>query len=410
MSNLDRHLDLGSTQLKAVVRAAPTPSFRPPDPRSKVTAGLAAAVITFALILPVAVLLDSEVLPAEGGASTLPTPGPGDFETMVGRITRAAAVEGFSEPRDFVNAAAATSYGLVAVGHHTELEGEPRAWIAPADGPWSRIDLSGVDLTGVEWFADVIEMDGQLALLALDILEFDGDPAKRRLLALTSSDLFSWTSTEVTPVEALQMGFTNVISIAVNEDYSLLDATRFGGSVAAIGVGAGSDYVTLEILTSSDSGNTWKASEQESSETTSLNAIASNGTRLVAVGEERSSEIDGFTPLVLWSLDGQTWHRGDIEHSSEIDTRMHDVIPIDGGFLAQGSTFASNAVTTTSYWASATGEVWKRVEIPGLNEMGTISYDQGLLRLFLTPSLEANSDRTGALEIWQGTIEIVPGS
>ncbi|HLF43568.1 MAG TPA: hypothetical protein VJA46_08595 [Acidimicrobiia bacterium] len=408
MTKLDRNLDLGSTQMKEVIWAAPTPSFRPPGPHSKVTVGLAAAAITFALILPVAVLLDSEVPSAEGGASTLPTTDPGDFETMVGQFTRAAAVEGFSELRDFVNAAAATSFGLVAVGHHTELEGEPRAWIAPADGPWSPIDLSGVDLTGVEWFADVIEIDGQLALLALDILEFDGDPAKRRLLALTSSDLFSWTITDVTPVEALQMGFTNVISIAVSEDYSLLDATRFGGSVAAIGVGAGSDYVTLEILTSSDSGNTWRASEQESSETTNLNAISSNSTRLVAVGEERSSEIDGFTPLVLWSLDGQTWHRGDIEHSSEVDTRVHDVISIDGGFLAQGSTFASDAVTTGSYWASATGEVWKRVEISGLNEMGTISYDQGMLRLFMSPSLEANSDRTGALEIWQGTIEVVP--
>jgi hypothetical protein len=437
MIDLDRHIDLGSRQLKSHVAAFPTPTFREPKPASRLRAGLAAAAVTVAVILPVAGLLQSDEPATTGTEITQPIPADTDFETIVGEFTKAPAVAGFSEPRDFVEGAGLTGFGMVAVGHHTEFDSLPRAWVARDGGPWSPVDLSSVDLTGVELFLDVIEVDGQVAILALDILEFDGDPSSRRLLVIESTDLETWTSREITGPDAVAQGFTNVTALSVGDAYTLQSVARFGIEVVAIGVPSGSDEPT--VISSSDGGHTWipsSAPEVAGLPEEALNAVAASGAGLVAGGGERvvpededsagtqtedgagtgttveTSVEESSRAIVLWSADGDTWQRADIELGESTESWIIDVIAIDGGFLAQGmitdpAGSPSNGMLVTGYWTSNDGRMWKRVELPELESpYGTMSYDAGILTVFATPHIGPATDSTGPLEVWQGTIRI----
>ncbi|HVR80162.1 MAG TPA: hypothetical protein VMS99_17450 [Acidimicrobiia bacterium] len=453
MIDLDRHLDLGSRQLKAHVAAFPTPTFRQPKPASRLRAGLAAAAVTVAVILPVSGLLRSDEPATTGTEATQPTPVDTDFETIVGEFTKAPAVAGFSEPRDFVEGAGLAGFGMVAVGHHTEFDSQPKAWIAPDEGNWSAIDLSLVDLTGVELFLDVKEMDGQLAILALDILEYDGDPASRRLLVVESSDLETWASREITGPDAFALGFTNVTALSVGDAYTLQSVARFGIELVAIGVPAGSDAPT--VISSSDGGHTWipsSAPEVAGLPLEALNAVAASGAGMVAGGGERvvpegedsastqteegagtqtedtfatqtedsvgtettvaTSVEETSQAIILWSPDGNTWQRADIELGDSTESWIIDVIAIDGGFLAQGmitdpAGSPSNGMLATGYWTSNDGRLWKRVELPELeSRYGRMSYDAGILTVFATPHIGPATDSTGPLEVWQGTIQV----
>lgn len=420
MIDLDRHLDLGSRQLKSHVAAFPTPTFRDPKPASRLRAGLAAAALTVAVILPVAGFLGSGQPATTGTEATQPTPVETDFEVIVGEFTRSEAVEDFSEPRDFVMSAATTSFGMVAVGHHTELDSQPKAWIAPDDGTWSAIDLSLVDLTGVELFLDVKEMDGQLAILALDILEYDGDPSTRRLMLYMSADLTSWTTEELTGVEAFALGFTNVTGITIGDAYSLQSVTRFGTRMVAIGVPAGADAPT--VIRTVDGGHTWApilAPVVAGLPPEALQSIAASATGVVAVGVERviaQSEEDAGTAsgvdevsraIIVWSPDGTNWERAAIDLGDAAESRMVDVISIDGGFLARGSLSDTADGSSWALWASNTGASWERVDIPELEgSYGHLDFNGGTLTHFATPFLQPNSDQTAAIEIWQGTLRV----
>jgi hypothetical protein len=453
MIDLDRHLDLGSRQMKAHVAAFPTPTFREPKPASRLRAGLAAAAVTVAVILPVAGLLRSDEPATTGTEATQPIPADTDFEVIVGEFAKAPAVAGFSEPRDFVEGAGLTGFGMVAVGHHTEFDSSPRAWVALDGGLWSPVDLSSVDLTGVELFLDVVEVDGQVAILALDILEYDGDPSSRRLLVIESSDLETWTSREITGPGAVAVGFTNVTALSVGDAYNLQSVARFGIELVAIGVPAGSDAPTL--ISSSDGGHTWipsSAMEVAGLPLEALNAVAASGAGVVAVGGERVSPEGGdsavvqteddagtqtedtfatqtedsvgtettvqapvdepLQAIVLWSPDGDTWQRADIELGDSTESWIIDVIAIDGGFLAQGMITdpagpPSNGMLVTGYWTSNDGRLWKRLELPELeSRYGRMSYDAGILTVFATPHIGPATDSTGPLEVWQGTIQV----
>jgi hypothetical protein len=86
---------------------------------------------------------------------------------------------------------------------------------------------------------------------------------------------------------------------------------------------------------------------------------------------------------------------------------MVDVISIDGGFLARGSLSDTAGNTLWALWASNTGASWERVSIPEIEgSYGHLDFNSGILTHFASPSLEDNSDRTGAIEIWQGTIGV----
>lgn len=420
MIDLDRHLDLGSRQLKAVVATAPTPAFTTPQAARKLRAGLVAAAITFAVILPVAGLLGPDD-PGVTGAESTPSVSPStDFEVTVGEFTRSEAVDGFSDPRDFVMSAAPTSFGMVAVGHHTELDSRPKAWIAPDDGIWSAIDLSLVDLTGVELFLDVKEMDGQPAILALDILEYNGDPSSRRLMLYKSADLTSWTTEELTGIEAFALGFTNVTGITVGDAYSLQSVTRFGTEIVAIGVPAGADAHT--VIRTVDGGHTWTPilaqvvaglpPEALQSVAASANGVVAAGMeRVIAQGEEDAGTASGVDEvsraIIVWSPDGTNWERAAIDLGDAAESRMVDVISIDGGFLARGSLSDTAGNTLWALWASDTGASWERVSIPEIEgSYGHLDFNGGILTHFATSSLQPNSDRTGAIEIWQGTIRV----
>jgi hypothetical protein len=420
MIDLDRHLDLGSRQLKAHVAAFPTPTFREPKPASRLRAGLAAAAVTVAVILPVAGFLGSGQPATTGTEATQPTPVGTDFEVIVGDFTKTPAVEGFSDPRDFVMSAATTSFGMVAVGHHTELDSQPKAWIALDDGTWSAIDLSLVDLAGVELFLDVVEVDGQVAILALDILEYDGDPSSRRLMLYKTADLTSWTTEELTGIEAFALGFTNVTGITIGDAYSLQSVTRFGTEMVSIGVPAGADANT--VIRTVDGGHTWApilALVVAGLPDEALESIAASATGVVAVGMERviaqteedagnASGVDEVSrAIIVWSPDGTTWERAAIDLGDAAESRMVDVISIDGGFLARGSLSDTAGNTLWALWASNTGASWERVSIPELEgSYGHLDFNGGILTHFATPSLQPNSDRTGAIEIWQGTIRV----
>jgi hypothetical protein len=419
MIDLDRHLDLGSRQLKSHVAAFPTPTFREPKPASRLRAGLAAAAVTVAVILPVAGFLGSGQPATTGTETTQPTPVDTDFEVIVGEFTKAEAVAGFSEPRDFVEGAGLTGFGMVAVGHHTELDSRPKAWVAPDDGIWSAIDLSSVDLTGVELFLDVKEIDGQLAILALDILEYDGDPSSRRLMLYKSADLTSWTIKELTGIEAFALGFTNVTGITTGDAYSLQSVTRFGTEMVAIGVPAGADANT--VIRSVDGGQTWAPilGPVVAGLPDELESVAASATGVVAVGMERvmaESEEDAGTAsrvdevsraIIVWSADRTNWDRAALDLGDAAESRMVDVISIDGGFLARGSLSDTAGNTLWALWASNTGASWERVSIPELEgSYGHLDFNGGILTHFATPSLQPNSDRTGAIEIWQGTIGV----
>ncbi|HEX9866092.1 MAG TPA: hypothetical protein VGC03_14095 [Acidimicrobiia bacterium] len=419
MIDLDRHLDLGSRQLKSHVAAFPTPTFREPKPASRLRAGLAAAAVTVAVILPVAGFLGSGQPATTGTETTQPTPVDTDFEVIVGEFTKAEAVAGFSEPRDFVEGAGLTGFGMVAVGHHTELDSRPKAWVAPDDGIWSAIDLSSVDLTGVELFLDVKEIDGQLAILALDILEYDGDPSSRRLMLYKSADLTSWTIKELTGIEAFALGFTNVTGITTGDAYSLQSVTRFGTEMVAIGVPAGADANT--VIRSVDGGQTWAPilGPVVAGLPDELESVAASATGVVAVGMERvmaESEEDAGTAsrvdevsraIIVWSADRTNWDRAALDLGDAAESRMVDVISIDGGFLARGSLSDTAGNTLWALWASNTGASWERVSIPEIEgSYGHLDFNSGILTHFASPSLEDNSDRTGAIEIWQGTIGV----
>ena len=426
MIDLDRHLDLGSRQLKSHVAAFPTPTFREPKPASRLRAGLAAAAVTVAVILPVAGFLGSGQPATTGTETTQPTPVDTDFEVIVGEFTKAEAVAGFSEPRDFVEGAGLTGFGMVAVGHHTEFDSLPRAWVALDGGLWSPVDLSSVDLTGVELFLDVVEVDGQVAILALDILEYDGDPSSRRLLVIESWDLETWTSREITGPDAVALGFTNVTALSVGDAYTLQSVARFGIELVAIGAPAGSDAPT--VIKSTDGGHTWipsSAPEVAGLPREALNAVAASGAGLVAGGGVRvvpegedsagtqTSVEEASQAIILWSADGDTWQRADIELGDSTESWIINVIAIDGGFLVQGMVSdpagpPSNGMLVTGYWTSNDGRQWKRVELPELeSRYGRMSYDAGIVTVFATPHIGPATDSTGPLEIWQGTIQVI---
>jgi hypothetical protein len=223
----------------------------------------------------------------------------------------------------------------------------------------------------------------------------------------------------------------------VGDAYTLQSVARFGIEVVAIGVPSGSDEPT--VISSSDGGHTWipsSAPEVAGLPEEALNAVAASGAGLVAGGGERvvpededsagtqtedgagtgttveTSVEESSRAIVLWSADGDTWQRADIELGESTESWIIDVIAIDGGFLAQGmitdpAGSPSNGMLVTGYWTSNDGRMWKRVELPELeSRYGTMSYDAGILTVFATPHIGPATDSTGPLEVWQGTIRV----
>lgn len=106
----------------------------------------------------------------------------------------------------------------------------------------------------------------------------------------------------------------------------------------------------------------------------SMNAIASNGARFVAVGSE-SSEA-GEHAAVWISIDGIDWNR--ILHDEAVfgaprgGVVMSDVTAGGPGFVAVGSiwnwpgTQTSQPIVEAAAWTSADGEVWTRIADIGL--------------------------------------------
>jgi hypothetical protein len=162
--------------------------------------------------------------------------------------------------------------------------------------------------------------------------------------SMTSPDGITWTYRNF--LGSQTGGFAGSGLSYVNNLKSLtFAATKF--------IGAGSGLV----VTSSD-GLNWTSLESGSKPATALNAVATNGTTTIAVGDHGSNEFNRTTakPTLIVTLDGNNWNRIDT-NSLTIYTfgNLYDIIWTGTRFVAVGSSQSGAGVLILT---SEDGSVW----------------------------------------------------
>lgn len=149
----------------------------------------------------------------------------------------------------------------------------------------------------------------------------------------------------------------------------ILDMTRFGSGLVAVGFDPGAEFDREGVIFSSEDGVTWsrlaKTDPALTTGTVLMHGIIEGGSGLVAVGtgcgDEYSCE-SGPLPTVWTSADGTAWTRSVVD---EAVGTIEDVVATDHGLVGAGwyTIFDADEVEWVhpAMWLSSDTEEWTRV-------------------------------------------------
>ena len=229
--------------------------------------------------------------------------------------------------------------GLLAVGYAmTEAGITPRVWTSPDGLRWQAVE-------------DPDLQRGQMSAVAANALGYVAlgfEPETGNGLAWTSRNGREWSAAMVVPSFEVQPSVNDIVAL--------------GNGFLAYGSTAHNERAAL--WTSRD-GRQWQAvAGFPSSPNSSVNAVASSGTRLVAVG---ASYLDRGTVALAWSSgDGVEWQRV-LEEDANEPGEMLGAVPVGTGFVAVGSEGGEQREELrAAVWSSLDGLAWQREpEQPG---------------------------------------------
>jgi hypothetical protein len=250
---------------------------------------------------------------------------------------------------------------------------------------------------------DVVTTDDGVAILGVRY-EWDTDNPIWEQVLLTSTDGQEWTVDEdVTADKALEIGFVQVVAPA-GDGLRVEDSIRFGAQLVAAGWADGG---TPAVFVSADDGATWDTitSEVFALADDGIRALAANGTRIVAIAEERLPGDSGFRPVFWSSTNGTDWQQINNQDSFGItDDRPLDIAAAGPGFVAYGHT--AEPGNRTVLWTSPDGETWERRVLDELADriIHHLWVDNDTITLFTATVTEPNSDQFGPFEMWTAKI------
>lgn len=143
--------------------------------------------------------------------------------------------------------------------------------------------------------------------------------------------------------------------------------------------------VLLPTAWFSTDGVTWtRTTLENSSQLFRVNAVAWDGARFVAVGEDRDDAFSAeaiktaHSRAAVWtSADGRTWTRvkaAALDAGGMVDTMedpaaggMTDIAAGAAGLVGVGSTCSATSRCTAAAWFSADGATWERAQVPAIS-------------------------------------------
>lgn len=223
--------------------------------------------------------------------------------------------------------------GLVAVGYSFADEGtRPMVWVSHDGIEWRAID-------------DADLRRGQMSAVAANALGYVAlgfDPDTDEGLAWTSRDGRDWSTALSVPSFEVQPSVNDVVAL--------------GDGFLAYGSTSGNERAAL--WTSFD-GREWQlVAGFPASPSSTVNAVAASGTRLVAVG---ASYLERGTMALAWtSVDGLVWQRV-LDLDAFEEGEMLGVVPLGTGFLAVGRAGGDEREDLrAAVWSSPDGLSWLR--------------------------------------------------